>query len=104
MQVSNQHPTWNSILHDALPIFNTFNNAYGQYGYVVTLDSNETESGNDFANYRNGTKTGVKYKALNDTAERQTRNNLLWGWTIAAYEDKDKSGTLTVGDTLANSN
>src|SRR6266508_730655 len=34
------------------------------FGYAITLTSGETDSGNDFGNFRNATKSGTKFEDL----------------------------------------
>ena len=61
------------------------------------------DSGNDFANFQQATKSGVKYEDENADGAFNGADAGLAGWTIAAYADNDDSGTLTAGDTLADS-
>ena len=76
---------------------------FGKYGYAITLDSQEVDSGNDFANYQQATKNGTKYEDENADGDRDAEDQGLAGWTIAAFVDVDLSGTLTAGDTLFDS-
>ena len=55
----------------------------GEGGYVITLDSGETEPDNDFGNYQTATKTGRKYHDLNaDGDDEGGTDPGLAGWTI----------------------
>ena len=64
----------------------------------------KSESGNDFGNYQNATKTGRKYNDLNADGDDEGGSDPgLSGWTIAAFADNDSSGTLSAGDTLSDS-
>ncbi|MCA1833707.1 MAG: hypothetical protein LC750_13455, partial [Actinobacteria bacterium] len=77
------------------------NAALGASGYAITLTSNQTDSGNDFGNYQNATKTGVKFNDLDADGTKDAGEPGLNGWSIEAYRDVDASGTLSAGDTLA---
>ena len=37
----------------------------GADGYAITLTSGQTDADNDFGNYQNATKTGMKFNDLN---------------------------------------
>ena len=67
----------------------------------MTLTSGEEERGNDFANFRQAAKSGVKYNDLDADGTQDVGDAGLSGWTIAAFADVDDSGTLSAGDTLA---
>ena len=101
-QVSNQ-PGWFESPDAGTASVNTFNATYGEYGYDVTLTSGEEERGNDFANFRQAAKSGVKYNDLDADGTQDVGDTGLSGWTIAAFADVDDSGTLSAGDTLAGS-
>jgi len=78
---------------------NTSNADLGQYGYVVKLYYNE--SGNDFFNFRQATKSGVKFLDKNANGTRDAGDTGLGGWTIRAYRDTNGNNLLDTGDTLA---
>ena len=69
----------------------------------MTLTSGQEDRGNDFANFRQATKSGMKYNDLNADGTQDAGDLGLSGWTIAAFADVDDSGTLSAGDTLADS-
>ena len=58
------------------------------------MRSGKTETGNDFANYRNFTKTGIKYEDLNADGSKNGDDAGLQGWTISAFVDSNSDGTL----------
>jgi uncharacterized repeat protein (TIGR01451 family) len=71
----------------------------GSAGYGITLASGELDSSNNFGNYRNATKTGVKFRDLNRDGEREQGEPGLQGWTIRAYVDTNGNGILDAGET-----
>jgi uncharacterized membrane protein len=68
-------------------------------GYAVSLSSNQTESGNDFGNFQQATKSGTKFNDLNSNGVRDQNEPGLAGWTIRAYVDTNGDGTLQAGET-----
>ncbi len=72
----------------------------GADGWAITLTSNQTDSGNDFGNYRNATKTGTKFNDLNNNGTKDTGEPGLSGWTIRAYADANGDGLTTTGETF----
>src|SRR3989449_7407240 len=71
----------------------------GPGGYALTVTSGSTETGNDFGNFRQGTKSGVKFKDLNGNGLKDVGEPGLSGWTIRAYVDVNGNGTLDAGET-----
>ena len=53
----------------------------------MTLTSGEEERGNDFANFRQAAKSGVKYNDLDADGTQGVGDLGLSGWTIAAFAD-----------------
>ncbi len=102
-QVSDQPATWRESPDADTTSLNTFDNTYGEFGYDITLVSGQEETDNDFANYQQATKSGIKYEDANRDGVFNGSDAGLAGWTIAAFADNDDSGTLTAGDTLADS-
>jgi hypothetical protein len=54
----------------------------GPKGYSITLGSGEVDSGNDFGNFRNGTKSGTKFDDLNANGIRDAGEPGLGGVEI----------------------
>ena len=54
-------------------------------GYAVTLTSGGTDSGNDFGNFRNGTKSGTKFEDLNANGVRDVTEPGLAGVQIHLF-------------------
>ena len=72
---------------------NTGTEVLGEGGYAISLTSGETDTGNDFGNYQQATKSGTKYNDLNADGTRDTGDVGLSGWTILAFAD-DGDGIL----------
>mgnify|MGYP001812252920 CR=1 FL=1 len=69
-------------------------------GYAINLASNETESDNDFGNWRNATKEGVKFEDLDaDGQPREAREPGVGGVTI--YVDYNDNAKLDSGEPSA---
>ena len=74
-------------------------------GWGITLTSGQLDNNNDFGNYRNATKTGVKFEDLNANSVKDAGEGGLPGWTISAIVDTNGNGTLDAGEnTVAASN
>ena len=54
----------------------------GDGDWDIVLTDGQVDSGNDFANYRLATKTGVKFNDLNGDGDRDLGEPGLAGWTI----------------------
>src|SRR5262245_829963 len=68
-------------------------------GYAFTM-SGQTQTGNDFGNFIQGTKSGTKFKDVNANGTRDLPDDVgLSGWTIRAYADTNGDGTLQAGET-----
>jgi hypothetical protein len=75
----------------------------GAVGYDITLESGDEDTGNDFGNVQQATKSGIKFKDANNNGVFDGDDTGLEGWTINVYNDTDSSGTLNAGDTLEDS-
>src|SRR5262249_61825705 len=62
------------------PCTTLFRSAPGTY--VITLTSGQTDSGNDFGNFQQATKSGRKFNDLNGDGVEQATEPGLPGWTI----------------------
>src|SRR3989442_579765 len=71
----------------------------GPGGYALTVSSGSTETGNDFGNFQQGTKSGVKFNDLNGNGVKDPGEPGLSGWTIRAYVDGNGNGMLDAGET-----
>ena len=67
-------------------------------GWGITLTSGQLDSGNDFGNYRQATKSGTKFNDLNGNGQRNAGEPGLAGWTINAYADTNGNGTRDAGE------
>jgi predicted secreted protein len=56
----------------------------GDNKYGITLTSGQVESNNHFGNFKNATKSGVKYEDLNANGQQDAGEPGLTGWTINA--------------------
>src|SRR4029078_2835220 len=73
-------------------------------GWGITLTSGQLDDLNDFGNYRNATKSGVKFNDLDGDGVKDAGEPGLAGWTINAYVDANGNGTRDTGEnTIANS-
>jgi hypothetical protein len=77
-------------------------------GYTVNIQFGTVDSGNDFGNFQQATKSGRKFEDLQ--ADGFTGDGVdddsdpgLNGWTIFVYNDNDGDGDLSAGDTLETS-
>ena len=64
--------------------------------YTETFSSGAQETGNDFGNYQNATKSGVKFNDLNADGDRDAGEPGLAGWRI--YVDLDDDGEFDAGE------
>src|SRR5947207_2157791 len=71
----------------------------GSGGYAITVTSGSSETGNDFGNFQQGTKSGVKFNDLNGNGVKEPGDPGLSGWTIRAYTDTNGNGSLDAGET-----
>src|ERR1044072_1657924 len=58
------------------------------------------DTGNDFGNYQQATKTGVKFLDSNANGVKDAGEPGLSGWTINAYVDVNGNGTKDAADTV----
>ncbi len=68
-------------------------------GWAITLASGDLDSGNDFGNYRNATKSGVKFEDLDADGVKDAGEPGLSGWTINAFADTNSNGIKDAGET-----
>src|SRR2546426_958341 len=73
----------------------------GPGGYALTVTSGSSETGNDFGNFQQGTKSGVKFNDLNGNGIKDGGEPGLSGWTILAYTDGNADGTLSATEAAA---
>ena len=71
----------------------------GADGYAIDVTSGFTETGNDFGNFRGGTKSGIKYEDDNADGNQDAGEDPLSGWVIRAYSDANGDGALQAGET-----
>ena len=72
---------------------------FGKYGYAITLSPGQVDSGNDFANFQQATKSGRKYHDLNaDGDDEGGTDPGLDNWTITAFVDANSDGILQQGE------
>ena len=64
-----------------------------------TLTSGASDTGNDFGNYQQGTKSGIKFEDDNADGDKDAGEPGLAGWTIRAYVDDNGDGVLQAGET-----
>ena len=67
-------------------------------GWGITLASGDLDSGNDFGNYRQATKTGTKFNDLNGDGVKDAGEPGLPGWVINAYADANGNGVRDAGE------
>lgn len=68
------------------------------YGWDVTLDSGETDSGNDFGNWQYATKSGFKFMDENGDGVFDDTEMGLSGWTIQLWTGTPGDLTLVDSD------
>jgi hypothetical protein len=71
----------------------------GARGWDVTLTASGADTGNDFGNFQQGTKSGVKFNDLNNNGTKDAGEPGLNGWVIRAYTDANGNGVLDLGET-----
>jgi hypothetical protein len=71
-------------------------------GWDITLVSNETDSGNDFGNWRYATKSGFKWHDFNEDGVWDAIEPALTGWTIELWDVNDLSAPVASTTTDAN--
>ena len=57
---------------------------FGLFGYAITLTSGQVETGNDFANFQQATKSGTKYNDLDADGVKDVGEPGLYGGNFAA--------------------
>jgi len=65
----------------------------------VTITSGSSEPNNDFGNFQQGTKSGVKFNDLNGNGTKDAGEPGLNGWVIRAYTDTNGDGVLQATET-----
>jgi len=59
---------------------------YGPVGWSITLTSGQTDSGNDFGNYKPATKTGMKFEDMNANGVKDAGDNAVAGVPIEIWQ------------------
>src|SRR5262245_21854618 len=72
----------------------------GDFGYAIAFTSGETESGNNFGNFRQATKSGIKFNDLNGAGAGTTGPGLS-GWTIEEIGRASGRGRVSKGEVAA---
>ena len=67
-------------------------------GWGITLTSGQIDADNDFGNWQNATKTGMKFHDLNANGVKDAGEPGLAGWTITAYADTNGNGIRDAGE------
>jgi hypothetical protein len=70
-------------------------------GWTVTLASGGTDSGNDFGNFRNGTKSGMKFDDLNGNGVRNTGEPGIGGVEIHLFGTDGQGNAVHLHTTTA---
>ena len=70
----------------------------GPGGWAITLTSGQLDSGNDFGNFQQATKTGMKFHDLNANGVKDAGEPGLPGWTIFAFVDANGNGIRDNGE------
>ena len=68
-------------------------------GYAFTM-AGADQTGNEFGNFQQGTKSGKKYNDLNANGTRDAGEPGLSGWEIRAYADANGNGVVDAGETF----
>src|SRR5262249_57322760 len=63
------------------------------------ITSGSTEQNNTFGNFKQGTKSGVKFSDLNGDGPKDAGEPGLPGWDIRAYTDSNGNGVRDNGET-----
>ena len=75
------------------------NAGFGKFGYQFTVTSGAAFTGDDFGNYQNATKSGVKFEDEDgDGAAREYGEDLLGGWEIHLFGTAGTGGVDEVQD------
>ena len=72
----------------------------GGDGYAITVTSGSSDTDNEFGNFQQGTKSGLKYNDLNANGDRDAGEPVLPGWEIRAYADANGNGAVDAGETF----
>src|SRR5262249_1735205 len=89
-------PSGNTICNG---VANSDQPALGAGGFAVTITSGSTEQNNNFGNFQQGTKSGVKFNDLNGDGTKDAGEPGLPGWDIPAYTDTTGNGVRDNGET-----
>jgi protocatechuate 3,4-dioxygenase beta subunit len=73
----------------------------GAGGWAITLTSGQSDTGNDFGNWKPGTKAGTKFDDLDADGVIDAGEPGLSGWKIEAFEDDNKDGVKDAGEIAA---
>ena len=85
--IAEAHPAgWTQSYPNALTLGDSSNSYAGKgWGWDITLDSDERDSGNNFGNWRYGTKSGMKFEDLNGNGVKDAGEPGIADWTIERY-------------------
>src|SRR5262249_50258386 len=82
-------PSGNTICNG---VANTDQPALAAAGFAVTVTSGSTEQNNNFGNFQQGTKSGVKFNDMNANGARDLPEDVgLPGWVFRAYPGSHSS-------------
>ena len=70
----------------------------GARGWKVSLSSNGSDTGNDFGNFQQATKSGQKFNDLNNNGVKDAGEPGLSGWTINVYANGDNNAVLSAAE------
>ncbi len=70
----------------------------GAGGWAINLAAGDIDTGNDFGNWKKGTKSGMKFHDLNGNGVKDQGEPGLAGWTITAYADANGNGIRDAGE------
>jgi hypothetical protein len=76
----------------------------GSKGYAITLTSNQVDSGNDFGNFRNATKSGAKFNDLNGDGDRDAGEPGISGVQIHLFGTDGRGNTVHLHTTTVTDN
>src|SRR5207253_1445259 len=91
-------PPTGETVTNSCPTGSTATDTNATYGYAFHM-SGADQPGNDFGNFQQGTKSGVKFNDLNADGIKDGGEPGLNGWSIRAYVDSNGDGILGATET-----